>query len=91
MLPCQNKIENANTKMEDLSLENYLNHSNFFGNFQKFSEIFWNYQKTKCGKQNDFSKSMNFLKRMIMSLVRSSESSTRWCYYLQKINPRTVE
>lgn len=63
----------------------------FFGNFQKFSEIFWNYQKTKCGKQNDFSKSMNFLKRMIMSLVRSSEFSTRWCYYLQKINPRRVE
>lgn len=62
-----------------------------FGNFQKFSEIFWNYQKTKCGKQNDFSKSMIFLKRMIMSLVRSSESSTRWCCYLQKINPRRVE
>ena len=50
MLPCQNKIENVNTKMENLSLENYLNHS----------KIFKNCQKTKCGKQNDFSKSMNF-------------------------------
>jgi len=41
MLPCQNKIENANTKMEDLSLENYLNHSNLgiLKNFQKFSGI----------------------------------------------------
>ena len=92
MLPCQNKIENANTKMEDLSLENYLNHSNFFleifKNFPKFSGII---KKRNVVNKMTLAKAWIFLKRMIMSLVRSSEFSTRWCYYLQKINPRRVE
>jgi len=44
MLPCQNKIENANTKLEDLSLENYFES---LKNFQKFSKNFKNNQKTK--------------------------------------------